>query len=368
MNQSVMILGGYGNFGKRICLALAKANISIIIVGRDHDKALDCANNIKKIVSNAKISIDTSDINTHFVDALKKHQPTVVINTVGPFQGASYDIVKTCIQHHVHYLDLADARDFVVGISQLDKLAKQNKVLVVSGASSVPGLSSAVVSHFKNKFSHITHMRYGISTAQKTANGLATASSILSYLGKPMKPFPGAKQTVYGWQNLYCQTFPLLGKRWMASCDVPDLDLLPKHFNIQAIEFSAGVESTAMHFCMWLTSWCIRLGLPIDLSRHAKSIQKICRIFNIGCKNKSGMHIILDGIDHNNKSKRIKWFIIAEYGEGLEIPTIPAIVIAKKIINGKIDTIGAMPCVDIITLEEYLDELKDFSIQVFCEE
>jgi hypothetical protein len=368
MNQSVMVLGGYGNFGKRICLALAKANISIIIVGRDHDKALNCANDIKKNVPNAKINIDTSDINIHFNDAFQKLKPTIVINTVGPFQGANYDIVNTCIQHRVHYLDLADARDFVVGISQLDELAKQNNVLVVSGASSVPGLSSAVVSHFKNKFSQITHMRYGISTAQKTANGLATASAILSYLGKPMKPFAGSKQTVYGWQNLYCQTYPLLGRRWMASCDVPDLDLLPKQFNIQNIEFSAGVESTAMHFCMWLTSWCIRLGLPIDLSRHAKGIQKICRIFNVGCKNKSGMHIILEGLDPDKKSKRIKWFIIAEYGEGLEIPTIPAIVLAKKILNGKINMTGAMPCVDLLTLEEYLEELNDFAIQIFYEE
>src|SRR3990167_6304289 len=106
-------------------------------------------------------------------------------------------------------------------------------------------------------------MKYGISTAQKTARGLATAAAILSYLGKPIKPFPGAKETIYGWQNLYCQTYPLIGRRWMASCDVPDLDLLPNRYNIQKIEFSAGVESTTMHFCMWLTSWCIRLGLPI---------------------------------------------------------------------------------------------------------
>jgi hypothetical protein len=212
------------------------------------------------------------------------------------------------------------------------------------------------------------HMRYGISTAQKTANGLATASAILSYLGKPIKPFPGSKKIIYGWQNLYCQRYPILGRRWMASCDIPDLDLLPKHFNIQTIEFSAGVESTIMHFCMWLTSWGIRLGLPINLPRHAKSIQKICRIFNVGCKNKSGMHIILRGLDQNNKNKCIKWFIIAEYGEGLEIPTIPSILLTKKILSGKINLIGAMPCVELITLEEYLGELKDFATQIFCEE
>lgn len=364
----VLVLGGYGNFGKRICLALAKTGIDVIMVGRSAEHASSCANDIKTKIPDAKITIETADINKDLSQLLNKNKPAVVINTVGPFQGSNYDIVKACIDHQVHYLDLADARDFVTNITQFDPAAKQNNVTIISGASSVPALSSAVVEHFKDKFSRIELMKYGISTAQKTANGLATASAILSYLGKPIKPFRGTSETIYGWQNLYCQTYPVIGKRWMASCDVPDLDLLPNLYHIQKIQFSAGVESTPMHFCMWLTSWCIRLGLPINLSRHVKGIQQISRIFDIGAKNMSGMHVILDGIDHYNQKKQIKWFIIAEYGEGLEIPTIPAIILTKKILKGTFNATGAMPCVGLVTLDEYLNELKGFAIQVFSEE
>jgi len=365
MNKSVMVLGGYGNFGKRICLALCKDNIEVIVVGRDAGKASAGIDEIKSRVPAAQISMEIFDIHTGLDAALKKLKPAVLIDTCGPFQGASYNIVKICIENHVHYLDLADARDFVTGITQLDDAAKREGVVVISGASSIPGLSSAVVSHFKNEFSEIDHLKYGISTAQTTANGLASASAILSYLGKPLKPFPGTKKTVYGWQDLYSQTYPVLGKRWMANCDVPDLDLLPKYFNIKNIQFSAGVESTAMHFCMWLTSWAIRLGLPINLSRHTRGIQKISRLFNLGCTNKSGMHVIIEGLDHNKKYKCVKWFIIAEYGEGLEIPTIPAIVLAKKILRGELNQTGARPCVDLISLEDYLANLTEFKVQVF---
>lgn len=35
MNKKVLILGGYGNFGKMISKALAKQNIPIIVVGRN---------------------------------------------------------------------------------------------------------------------------------------------------------------------------------------------------------------------------------------------------------------------------------------------------------------------------------------------
>jgi uncharacterized protein YbjT (DUF2867 family) len=39
MQRPVLILGGYGNFGKRIANALAKAGVPIIIAGRDKAKA-----------------------------------------------------------------------------------------------------------------------------------------------------------------------------------------------------------------------------------------------------------------------------------------------------------------------------------------
>jgi hypothetical protein len=42
-------------------------------------------------------------------------------------------------------VDLADGRDFVCGIDVLDPQAKAAGVLLLSGASSVPALSSAVV-------------------------------------------------------------------------------------------------------------------------------------------------------------------------------------------------------------------------------
>lgn len=47
MNQ-VLILGGYGNFGSRIAVALVKNNIPIIIAGREKHKAEILRNKLKK--------------------------------------------------------------------------------------------------------------------------------------------------------------------------------------------------------------------------------------------------------------------------------------------------------------------------------
>jgi len=39
MNDRVLILGGYGNFGQRITHALVKTDVAIIIAGRQQQKA-----------------------------------------------------------------------------------------------------------------------------------------------------------------------------------------------------------------------------------------------------------------------------------------------------------------------------------------
>ena len=47
MNK-VLILGCYGNFGKRIAFALAKAGIPVFIAGRSKDKANSLVQQIEK--------------------------------------------------------------------------------------------------------------------------------------------------------------------------------------------------------------------------------------------------------------------------------------------------------------------------------
>lgn len=52
-----------------------------------------------------------------------------------------------CIAAGVHYIDIADSREFVCGIEELDAAAKDAGVVLLSGASSVPALSGAAVRH-----------------------------------------------------------------------------------------------------------------------------------------------------------------------------------------------------------------------------
>lgn len=362
MNQ-VLILGGYGNFGSRIATALVKDNIPIILVGRERQKAEALHNKLKKSNAENLMSVAIFDANKELNKQLNILKPTVVINTIGPFQTANYSIAKTCIQNHIHYIDLADARDFVSGITRLDSLAKKNNVLIVSGASTVPGLSSAVLDHYKNHFATIDSLIYGISPGQKAPRGLATTESILTYLGKPLKPWNNPYQKCFGWQDIYRQQYPELGKRWMANCDIPDLDLFPKIYGLKNIRFSAGMENSALHLGMWMMSYLVRIGLPLNLPKHAKFLLSLSHIFDSFGTTTGGMHMLMKGTNKKGKPLEINWFIIAKDNDGPQIPCVPAIILSKKIIHNKLHTSGAMPCIGLITLHEYMKELEGFSIK-----
>lgn len=360
MTKCVLILGGYGNFGKRISAALASKGVPVLIAGRNFQKA----NELAKLIGTNATPLEL-DIDTGLARAFKEHRPCVVVNTVGPFQGQGYDVARSAIDHNIHYIDLADGREFVTGIYNLDQHARDAGIAVISGASTVPALSDAVVAAYASDFARIDLMKYGIAPGQGAERGLATTRAILGYVGRRLAPFKGIRSDIYGWQDIYRQSYPGLGARWMANCDVPDLDLLPMRHKIGKIQFSAGLELGLMHLGLWAMSRLVRLGFPLPLERMAPALLSISNWFNRFGSKDGGMHVFLTGESAQIPGQQIEriWFIVARNGCGPHIPTIPAIILAARIAKGDKPDAGAMPCLGLVSLADYISELKTMEIE-----
>jgi hypothetical protein len=61
-----------------------------------------------------------------------------------------------------------------------------------------------------------------------------------------------------------------------------------------------------------------------------------------------GMNMIMQEKDFNDREKIIKWFIIIKNGHGPQVPTIPAIILTKKILAKQFARVGAFPCCAVI--------------------
>lgn len=366
-DNKVLILGATGNFGRKIAKGLVKKNVAIIISGRHEEPLLALKKQLSKVAADTCIDILCFDFKKRLSQELLRLRPPLVINASGPFQTADFTTAINCILLGINYIDLADAREYVNDFSILDEQANKRNCIAITGASTLPCLSSAVLDYYKDEFKIIDSLVYGITLGQKTERGLATFKGILSYVGRRLQDFPGIPKKVYGWQDLYRQEYPLLGKRWMANCDVPDLELLPGFFPIKSIRFSAGIESSMSHLGLWFLSWLIRLKFPIKLANHAETLLKFSHYFDSFGTDAGGMHMLMSGTDHKGNHKDIKWFMIAKSGDGPYIPTIPAILLAKRILQEEIVETGAITAMNLISLESYLAELKKLDIHIFSE-
>ncbi|HEX7000025.1 MAG TPA: saccharopine dehydrogenase NADP-binding domain-containing protein [Gammaproteobacteria bacterium] len=114
---SLVVLGGYGNFGRRIVAALApESGYRILIAGRSAERAERLA---AEIGGRAEpLVVDRRG--RSFAQELRRADAKIVIHTAGPFQGQDYAVPRACIEAGCHYVDLADARTFVCGIGELD--------------------------------------------------------------------------------------------------------------------------------------------------------------------------------------------------------------------------------------------------------
>lgn len=362
--RSVLLLGGYGAFGGRIAERLAgEPNVRLIIAGRSLERAHAFAATLSLATAHATVTPVALDASQITERQLAELGVDILINASGPYQWQDYRLARACIAAGVHYIDLADARAFVTGIAALDAEAKRAGVLVVGGASTVPAISAAVIDEIAPQFAALRSLAIVISPGDSFDPGLATTQSILSTLGRPLDASKGEGSSVHGWQNLRRQTIPGLGARWLGACDAPDLDLLPRRYRgVADVQVFAALEVGAFHLGLWGLSWLVRAGLVRKPERLANPLLGLKRAFRFLGSDVGGMMVTLEGNDARGRLKRIDWRLIARRGQGPYIPATPAVILVKRLLAGTMASRGAMPCLGLFTLAEFLGEIADLDM------
>jgi len=365
----IIIIGGYGAFGARVAERLARERAcEIVIGGRSAEKASQYAEQLAR-TAKAKVTHAPLDATTATPDTIRASGARALINASGPFQKQDYRLARACIAAGCHYIDLADARAFVTGITDLDAEARAANVSVVSGASSVPGLSSAVVQEFAGRFAKLDAVEIGISPGNSFDPGVATTASILSQVGKPFVRLSGGREEIaYGWQGLHRHRFPGIGARLMSNVDVPDLDLMPAHHpTLQTVRFAAGVEVALFHVGLWSLSWLVRAGLVADLAPLAAPLLGAKRSLRFLGSDRGGMFVTLRGRGSDGAPKELRWHLIARSGHGPYVPAIASVILAKRLVAGTGPAAGARPCFGLFTPEQFETEVADLDIACTAE-
>lgn len=224
--MKVVILGGYGVFGSRLAILAVRDGHKVWLAGRSLDKARAAEKDIGAEALEVDFQDDPSPI--------FRLAPDVVIDAAGPFQAYGTDpfrIPRLCIRHGVDYFDLADDGVFVAGIGELDSEAKDAGRRVLSGASSVPGLSSVVAGALTAGFDELHLIDTAILPGNKAPRGRSVIASIVGQVGTPSPVWRGDM-----WRDLRCWTdrrrirLKKGIERSAYFIDVPDIGLFPSRF------------------------------------------------------------------------------------------------------------------------------------------
>lgn len=364
MVRKVLIVGGYGACGRRIARALAaEHDMHVLVGGRQMDKARDVCTAIRADLPDCVIDPVFVDFHTNLDEVLAEQKPALVIHAAGPFWGQGYTVAEACIAAGVHYIDIAEGRQFVSEISSLHAAAVRKQVMVISGASCVPGLASAVVDHFQCAFSSIQGIQYGVTYGGRSVGGPAHRATLAGGLGQPFKVWQHSQwQLAHGFQDLHRKRYPEFGKRWMAAWDVPDHVLFQERYgDAETIRFYCGVDSATMHLGLWALSWLGR-ATGVRLLPYARVL--LAMLGALG-KNRSGMHVVITGDDLNGEHLAQHWYLLADPGEGHGMVCLPAVIVAKKLLRGQVRGSGAMPCMGVLTLDEFVAESMAYGLVAF---
>ena len=366
MNPRILISGGTGQFGARLVERLAATtDLDLVIAARDMPRAETLAATLRKRYPERTIETHAFDNTTARAQDLKRLRIWCVADAAGPYQAGRPCVVEAAIAAGCHYVDIADARDFVAEIERFDAAAHAANVLVASGASSTPALSNAVLDELTRGWRRLDRVHIAISPGNRQPRGLSVVKAILASAGRPIRVFQnGQWSSAHGMSMLVRRHLPGLGPRWLFLVDTPDLDLVPKRFapRRDAI-IRAGLELGILHLGVWALSKLVVAGFMRSLVPLARPLRAIAEWFRPFGKGRGGMTVSAEGLDAVGQAVATTWALAADK-DGPNVPILPALALIRGLADKRIARRGAVACAGILSLGDIKRELDRFNIRL----
>ena len=356
----VLIIGGYGMFGGRLTRLLSsESRVEVLVAGRSLSKATDFCQSIS---GPARLTPTRLDRNKAVADRIAELGPDMVVDASGPWQSYGshpYQVARAAIRNSAHYLDIADDRTFVLGITELDAEAKRHGVAVLSGASTCPALSGAVSRQLSSGLNRVHSLTGGIAPSPFVPMGRSVIEAIAGYAGKSLAVWkggsPGTATALVSSRDFTIAppgTIPLPRLRF-SLVDVPDLDALRmQSVPVDSVWFGVATRPAIFQRGLrWLATGVNR-GWIRSLSALAPSMQWVTNRLSWG-EHRGGMYMRVVGENHAGRIEDRSWHLVAAGDSGPCIPLLASVVVIRRILNGTSPSAGARAAIAEFALDDF---------------
>ena len=367
--MKILILGGYGTFGGRLAHLLAEEErLTLFLAGRSIQKAKQFCEGLPTGAQKVPVFFDR---NANVETQIREINPDLVVDAMGPFQVYGQDpyrVVKACIATGVDYMDLADGTDFVKGIRQFDQEAKAKNIYILTGVSSFPVLSAAVVRKLSYDMTCVNTITAGIAPSPYAGVGLNVIRAITSYAGKPLSLIRNGKPaTSYALTETMRYTICPPGRlplnnTLFSLVDVPDLKVLPELWpELDSIWLGAGPVPEILHRMLIGLSWLVRWRILPSLLPFASLFHFVINILRWG-EHRGGMFVSVEGTNQSGERIERSWHLLAESGDGPFIPSMAVQALILRALRGENPSVGARPATQELEVSDYEAVFKNRTI------
>ena len=364
-HRRVLIIGGYGGFGRLLSRRLAaETDIELIIAGRSGARArAHCAAH-----GGRGYELDASG---DLADPLRTIAPDIVIDASGPFQvraGDGHRVARAALAVGAHYLDLADDAEFVDAVSTLDEQARAAGRAVISGCSTLPAISAAAADYLCTGLARVESVECCLLPGSRAPRGRSVISAVLAQVGRPLR-VREAGMWIHrtAWAATERRCLRVVGVRPLPArpaslIGAPDLALFPARYGARTVRFLAGLEPGITHRGLVLLARGVRFGLVGNLCRVAGVLRWLAGISALIGSDRGGMQVCMTGWTADGEARKKTWTLIAEAGDGPQVPVTPAYLLVRRMLAGEVAP-GARPCLDELMLDDLVAGLAPFAVR-----
>jgi saccharopine dehydrogenase (NAD+, L-lysine-forming) len=202
-----LIIGGVGGMGQGVAKYLVwDDRVTDVILA---DLYPDPERLTPKLRENKKATLIKMDINEHDAMVAAFKEVDIVINTAGPFYKTAVPVARAAVEAKVNYIDICDDYEGteILFNSDIDKLAKEAGITVLTGMGSDPGTNNVLVKYYADKLDAVDeiYLYWVVSIAELA--GAAWDHSLHMTLGQVPQYIDGKLVQVEGGTEVVSEQF-----------------------------------------------------------------------------------------------------------------------------------------------------------------
>jgi Saccharopine dehydrogenase NADP binding domain len=330
----VLIVGGYGVFGRLLAVELLQTtDAQIVVAGRDAAKARRACRDLSRSPQ-GRLESMTIDLARSGELRRAAEDFDVVACTAGPFQALSPRIVDEAVEAGAHWIDVAEVSVWVLGVledRELDEQARTADVAIGTGLSTLPALSGVLARVLTERVPQASTATVVLSIGNRNRKGSATIASALM---NDMRE----RSTVH----------TPLGPRLAYRIDSPDARL----FEREHLDTTCWValESAIARRVAVLAAGRSASRDPGEVMGRARFLSRVASVWNSGA---SGGSVQVELRDERGSGAAATFV-----GSDQRIAILPAAIVVQRLVEGTVSLRGVIRPADWMPIPDWIAELR----------